>query len=452
MANQTAAQLSERQEKLEKARLRAFRAWGVIGVALIVAAVFFGLLQIKQAVGIIIIAFIIAFILAPIADRIEGFGVPRLGATALAFLLGIAILTLFFLIIVPVISEQVTSFVNELPRFISTAQNSFNEIYTQYESQLQDTNVKETLDHMSRSIMSGALNFANTSGQGLISAGTSVVSSVFTFFMALVVAFWMVKDAPRILDEALTIVGPKRAEEYEIMTAVFSRALGGYMKGIIIVSACTGLIAGIGYAIIGVPYAAFLGLITGVLNIIPIIGPWVGGGIAAIIGLTVNPLTALFSIIVSIIAQQLTDTLVSPRVMYSAVAVHPILVILGLTAGGAIAGIPGMILSVPLIAAIKGVFIYYFETKTGRQIVSDDGAFFTGTPHLDEDGNPQPAYDATGGSQYYEGKYAKQKPSAHDTLMTIKRLTGSWRMPKDEDDEETPRKKNDLDDDGLPRI
>ena len=214
--------------------------------------------------------------------------------------------------------------------------------------------------------------------------------------MAVVVSFWLAKDFPRIEHELSTIAGPRVGNDYRIVTSVFGRSLGGYLKGLLITSSCTGHIAGVGYWILGVPYSGLLGLTTAVLNVIPYIGPWVGGGLAFIVGLTVGWGPAILSIVITVCAQQFTDSFVSPKVMQSAVSLHPALVIIALVAGGSIGGIAGMILAVPLTAAVKGVFVYYFEKKTGRQLVSKDGAIFKGERFCDAAGNPRPACDALG--------------------------------------------------------
>ena len=151
----------------------------------------------------------------------------------------------------------------------------------------------------------------------------------------------------------------------------------------------------------GIPSAAALGVITGLLNIIPVIGPWLGGGLAAIVGVFVSPLVALIALIYTIVVQQVVYTFVSPKIMGNSVDIHPALVILalmigsalGLAMSGMVGSIVGMLASIPAVAFIKSLFVYYFEKSTGRVIVAPDGVVFKGNPAGSE---VNPVADATG--------------------------------------------------------
>ena len=145
---------------------------------------------------------------------------------------------------------------------------------------------------------------------------------------------------------------------------------------------------GAGFWVIGIPNAAALGLITGVMNIIPVVGPWIGGAAAAVVGLFVSPWAAVLALVLTIFVQQFVYTFISPKIMSDSVDVHPALVIVALFVGSAVGGamagligsVVGMLLSIPFAAIAKSVFVFYYEKRTGRQVVAEDGVFFKGTP------------------------------------------------------------------------
>ena len=184
----------------------------------------------------------------------------------------------------------------------------------------------------------------------------------------------------------------------------FTRVMGGYLKATLLQCFLIGLACGIGFHFIGIPNAAALGLITGVMNIIPVVGPWIGGVIAALVGLFVDPWAAFFALVLTIVVQQFVYTFISPKIMSNSVDVHPAIVIVVLLVGSAIGGsmaglvgsVVGMLFSIPLAAILKTVFVFYFERETGRQVVSEDGVFFKGMPSdlCDEDGAPDAVADA----------------------------------------------------------
>ena len=392
-ATDEADALSARRAKY---RGRFYRVWGYIGIGIIVVAAAMALGHVEDALFVVGLGALLAFLYAPIVNYLHRrFRVPRMLGTLIGLLVVFAAILLFFLAIVPPIAEQASGLIKAFPTYVSQLQ----ELWLEFNDFIQsnpDGQVKAFLENLTTQAAGFGSQLAQQAAGGLFSGVTGFVGNFINVFMAFVISFWLAKDFPRMEREVSNIVGPKRGEDYRIITSVFSRSLSGYLKGVIITSTCTGLIAGVGFWILGIPYSLLLGFVTGVLNIIPYIGPWTGGALGFLVGLSVGPVPAVLSIVVSVIAQQLTDNLVSPKVMQSAVSVHPVLVIFALSAGGALGGIAGMIMAVPLTAALKGTFVYYFEKKTGRQLVSRDGMLFRGEEFRDEDGNPRPACDALG--------------------------------------------------------
>lgn len=384
------------QQRREKYRARFFRVWGYIGIGIIVIAVCWALGHLGDALFVLGAGSLLAFLYAPIVNFLHSrLRVPRLLGTFIGLLVVIGIVALLALSILPPITSQVMGLVNALPSYVQELQQIWVDINT-FIQQNPDGQVKTFLDNLVSQAGSFGTQFAQKAAGGLFSGVTSFVGNFINIFMMLVVSFWLAKDFPRIERELSNIVGPRRGEDYRIVTSVFSRSLSGYLRGIIITSACTGCIAGVGFWVLGIPYSLLLGVVTGFLNVIPYIGPWTGGALGFLVGLSVGPVPAFLSLAVTILAQQFTDNLISPKVMQSAVALHPVLVIFALSAGGALGGVFGMVLAVPLTAAVKGTFVYYFEKKTGRQLVSSDGMLFRGQEFRDEHGNPRPACDALG--------------------------------------------------------
>ena len=247
-----------------------------------------------------------------------------------------------------------------------------------------------------------ASDAANQISSGLIPNLMNTVSTLFMAFLGLVVAYWLAKDYPKIVHEFAVIAGPERQSDLTLLFAVMSRSMGGYMRGILVTSTVGGFLSFIGFVAIGHPYAGLMGIITGVMHFVPVIGPWCAAAISCVVAFFTSPLLALESILVSVVAQNVTDNVVSPLVMQSAVRVHPVLSLMAITIGSSVGGALGMALAIPLSAAIRGVFIYYFERRTARQLVSYDGALFKGTPYTHDDGTPSPTLDALDDEHFFE--------------------------------------------------
>ena len=387
-------------EKYERYRARFYRVWGYIGIGLIIAFCIWCLGHISDAVIVLVTGSVMAFIYAPIANWLtRRLNMPRLPATLIGLLVVLLAIVLLVAAVLPPLVKQAIGFLSEIPTYVDALQTAWDNLNASLGAtpdgafQSAVVSVLETVSSQARSAGS---QLASSAASGILSGVTSVVKTIVDVFMALVVSFWLTKDFPSMETEIANIVGPRRGEDYRIITSVFGRSLAGYLKGLIINSACTGVIAWLGFWALGIPYSGLLGIITAILNVIPYIGPWIGGALGFFVGLSVGIWPAVLSIVVTVVAQQFTDNFISPKVMQTAVALHPVFVIIALLAGGALGGPIAMIAAVPLTAAFKGVFIYYFEKKTGRQLVSRDGMLFRGEPFCDEQGNPRPACDALG--------------------------------------------------------
>jgi predicted PurR-regulated permease PerM len=369
--------------RVERVRHLGFLIWAIIGIVLLVVAVGFLLGQVLPALYIIGFAALIVFILRVPVAWLEQRKVPRWLGSLIAYLGSLLIIALVMLLFIPLIWEQAIGLIKLFPEYANEATVAFNDFYQRYSYLLADSNIQQVVGSLTSALSGWAGNMVSSSAQGVIALGTNVVMGIVVFTMALIVGFWILKDLPMIGRELRIIIGPKHEEGAVLVASAFSRAFGGYLRGITVAGLCTGTIAGIGYYFIGLPYPAVLGLLTGFMNFIPYVGPWVSGTLTALIGLFVSPLAALLAIAITLLAQQLTDNFITPRVMSSVVELHPVLVLVGVFAGGMLGGIPGLIVAVPLLASAKNIFVYYFEKHTDRRLVDENGVFFKGRPAPD---------------------------------------------------------------------
>ena len=189
----------------------------------------------------------------------------------------------------------------------------------------------------------------------------------------------------------------------------------------------SGILAFIGFTLIGHPYAALMAIFTGIMHLVPVVGPWVSAAIATVLGFMFSPMLALWTLVVTMVAQNVTDNVISPKVMQSSVQVHPVMSLTALVIGSALMGPIGMVIAIPLCAALKGIFVYYFENETGRQLVAYDGAVFKGTPYRDAEGNPVAAYDALGDDTFiYESELIGNETAPEAQAMPKPELENPW--------------------------
>jgi predicted PurR-regulated permease PerM len=142
-----------------------------------------------------------------------------------------------------------------------------------------------------------------------------------------------------------------------------NRAIGGFFRGQLVVAAIVGVLCSIGLGVIGLKFWFLIGMIAGLFNVIPLIGPWVGGIPGVTIALTTgSPLQALLVILVMVGVQQIDNHFITPQVMQRTVHLHPAVVILALVAGGSLAGFFGLLLAVPVAAVLKILISHVWRT------------------------------------------------------------------------------------------
>jgi predicted PurR-regulated permease PerM len=143
-----------------------------------------------------------------------------------------------------------------------------------------------------------------------------------------------------------------------------SHAVGGFLRGQLVVALIVGLMTSFGFWIIGLDFWLLIGMIAGFLNIIPFVGPWVGGGLGVLVGLaTADAGTAVAAAIVAALVQQIDNHFISPTVLRVTVRLHPATIILALLIGGTLGGLLGVLLAVPVVAAIKIVIGHFWRTR-----------------------------------------------------------------------------------------
>ena len=431
---------NKQSDKTDKARRRFLNVWTIVGAIALTWVVVQLLNILSVPVAIVIWTTIIVFVLRGTVNKLEEIGINRTVGTAIGYVIMFAVLALVaFLLFSPGVgmNTQFANLIENVPVYVQGLSDWANDMYARYAYMLEDESVRAFVTDVQASAMDWAGDFAKNSASGAIAFGTGLANALMAIGFALVVAFWILMQLPQLGRECKRLVGDAHAEDLEMLHITFTRVMGGYIKGTLLQCAIIGVACGILFAVLGIPNSMALGGITGILNIIPIIGPWLGGGLAAIVGIFVSPLVAVIAILGTIVIQQFVYTFISPKIMSDSVDIHPALTLIALMAGSALGGamgglsgsLVGMLASIPAVAVAKSVFVYYFEKRTGRRLVSKDGVFFLGTPSPSEDGDaPNPIADATSphpdGSAEFARAEKKRAENAENRRKIRERLRG----------------------------
>lgn len=305
------------------------------------------------------IGLVIAWLLDPAVTYLQKKNVKRSIGTIVVFFVFILILYLLFRIMLPLLYTQLNEFItNSLPTLIKSTGTFIENLFTKLEATGFDftsveTSVYKALENIGVDLTTGlpkaALNVVST-----------LVSSIGTFGLGLIVGFYLLIDFEGV-KKIFNYIPIKNKEGFNYIIGKLNIAFRSFVQGTLFISLIIMILSSIFYGIIGLPSALLFGLICGITNIIPYIGPWIGGAICVIVGLTVSPLTGILAGVVAFAIQQVDGMILQPLIMSKTMKLHPVTIMIGLLVFGYLFGILGMIFATPIMASVKIIASYYNE-------------------------------------------------------------------------------------------
>ena len=317
------------------------RSGQILLVILLSAVVIFGLVQLKLVVIPVLIAIILAAALSPVINGLRRRGVAAILATWITLLGGIAFFGGIITLIVFAVRDQWDELFSSASQGIDRLQRFLIEGPIQVDEKQIDDARTAVVDFLTSSQF----------GTGAL-AGASVVFELVTGAVLLVVIlFFFLKDGDQIWNFFLTPFKGERLARGRRIGQTSLRVLGGYVRGTAIVAAVDATAIGVGLAILQVPLALPLAVIVFLGAFIPLIGATAAGVLAALVALVASgPGVALIVIIIVIAVNQLEGNFLQPVVMAQSLKLHPLVILVALTAGTILGGIVGAVLSVPIAA------------------------------------------------------------------------------------------------------
>ena len=318
----------------------------------------------------VIIGFIIAYLLFPMLERLEGLlqkikplkKKKRVRGLAVA-LQGVIILVGLFIIVsllVSVITKQARAANSEdVIEGIKTYANSINELYRELIDRLDKLNInsaeiKSSVDTFTNNLGKYMLNLSSQLG----SLANNLKDGLATAFFALIFSIYFLLDMPKLKKywgRVLGIILPEKVKTtLDTLIKDADKVFSGYIRGQAIDAFMVGVVVSIVFSIIGIQYAIVIGLLIGLGNLIPYMGPIVGYSSIVIVGIATSDYKSMvIAAIALLIIQAIDGNLIYPKLLSTSVNIHPMIVIISLTVGASIGGLVGMIVAVPTGALVK---------------------------------------------------------------------------------------------------
>jgi predicted PurR-regulated permease PerM len=197
--------------------------------------------------------------------------------------------------------------------------------------------------------------------------GTAAAQTVINALTIFVLAFYWLVERASIKRVLLRNVPTARARDVNTVWLEIEEKFGSWVRGQFVLMLAIGIMAGVGYVLLGLPNAALLAVAAGLFEIVPMLGPFLAFAPAVLIALTIDPSKAVIVVIYALVIQQIESNVLVPRVMRETVGVSPLTVILGILVGSTLYGLPGAFVAVPIAGAIQVVLAHVLGSEDQSQ-------------------------------------------------------------------------------------
>lgn len=290
---------------------------------------------------VVFVSVVIAVALNGPVDWLQKYRVPRLLGVIFIYLVFLLFLALVVILLFPPLAQQIKQLTAYLPELVGRINLSVQEIWGRYEV---DGTLQSFLDRLGTRLDQAASSVLVT----LI----DLFGGLFSAAAVLVISFYLTVQEKGVKQFLVSLIPDQHQEYFSNLIERIQVKIGGWLRGQLLLMLIVGILSFIGLRLLGVKYALLLALIAAILEILPYIGPIISAVPATILAFSQSPALALLVVLLYIVVQQLENYVIVPQVMKKTVGVNPIVIIIVILIGAKLAGILGIILAVPLTAAL----------------------------------------------------------------------------------------------------
>jgi predicted PurR-regulated permease PerM len=306
-----------------------------------------------------IIAAVLSYLLNPIVKVFERKGIKRIFGVVIVYLIFISILLLISFVLIPKLIKEIAILVENIPLYSKEMQYWMKKFQDGYMNSGLPESLKEILDDNILMLQSMLLTVLQNIANGIIES----FSQLFNIIITPVITFYILKDIDYFKNQFILLLPKSKRMKYIVLMRDIDNVFGKFIRGQIIIAVFVGVFTTIALVIIKVKYAFILGIFGGIADIIPYFGPFIGIVPTILFALLDSPTKALYAAGAFILIQQIESGLLTPRIIGKSVGIHPVYVIMSLIIGGKLFGVVGLIVAVPVLAAIKLVLRHILRDK-----------------------------------------------------------------------------------------
>lgn len=323
----------------------AFGLWSILGV-------------LATTISILLVAFFLALALDPVVVRLLHRGLPRPAAVAVVFTALLVVLGAIGWLVLPTAIAQGSALAQATPQYMTDLLGSrwVRDLDRHYDviDRLRTELVGKLSDQR---FLEGVLG-------GILGAGRAVLTGTFQVLTVLVLTLYFLVSLPRVKQATYALVPASRRHRVISLSEEIMRRVGSYAGGQVLIATLNAALAFVMMRIVGVEYSAALAVLVGLLGLVPMVGATLGAAVVTLVAFFDDPQKALVVVVYFVVYQQVENYVIAPRVMQRTVSVPGVVTVVAALAGGALLGVLGALLAIPVAA---GLLLIYEEVLVPRQ-------------------------------------------------------------------------------------
>ncbi len=318
------------------------------------------LFTILSVVSPFFLGFIIAWLLNPIVNKLTDKGMRRGWAVALVYLMLVVLIYLFCLAIIPALVDQLNEMAKTAPELLLNVKDLINNIFVKLSNgtNIDMTNVKmqfmNYLEDFSK-------NLTTDLPSKIVSIVQGLISGVGKFLVGAVIGFYLLMNFNNVTKFLINMVPKKFKGDVEKLSNNISEVLFGFVNGTFLDSLILLIINIIGFSLIGLNAPVLFAVFCVVTNIIPYVGPYIGGIPAILVGFTQSPLIGTLILVFIVATQSIEGNFLHPIIMGRKMDLHPVTIVISLLIFEHFFGIMGMVVATPVVAVLKVIYVFLDE-------------------------------------------------------------------------------------------
>lgn len=318
------------------------------------------LLSILSVLSPFFIGFILAWIFNPIVTKLETKKIPRILGSMIVYVVFLTIITLFIRYLIPVIYDQLQVLISNLPAIFKELEGFVDKVFAKL-GHLDGIDFVSMKSQIITNMTTALNSFMTSVPTMLMDCIGKIFSSLVTITFGLVIGLYMLIDFSAISGHLINLLPKKNRFEASLLLTNISTEVRKSVNGTLLVALMVFVCDSIGFWLVGLQASILFGLLCGITDLIPYVGPYIGGVVAVVVGFAQSPLIGFLTLIVAIVVQLIENNILQPIIMSKTMKLHPVTIIVGLLIFEHFFGIIGMILCTPCIALGKVVWKFFKE-------------------------------------------------------------------------------------------